>query len=151
MGSSKTVYSIFSKTNEKFITNVLLMNNTTRGVPSIISYTPEHRLIGENTKSVIKKNIDTSFNNLSRLLLFEKNFKFTKELKFMYINENDINNFDFKCYNEKGEKIIIKSEYIIADYLSFLNEYYFEKEKIDYSIIYLSLPDFYDKEKKKKN
>ena len=150
MGSSKTVYSIFSKTNEKFITNVLLMNNTTRGVPSIISYTPEHRLIGENTKSVIKKNIDTSFNNLSRLLLFEKNFKFTNELKFMYTNENDINNFDFKCYNEKGEKIIIKSEYIIADYLSFLNEYYFEKEKIDYSIIYLSLPDFYNKEKKKK-
>ena len=150
LGSSKTVYTIFSKTNEKFITNVLLMNNTTRGVPSIICYTPNNKLIGENTKSLIKTNIDTSFNNLSRLLLFEKNINFNNELKFMYTNENDINNFDFKCYNEKGEKIIIKNEFIIADYLSFLNDYYFEKEKYDYSITYLSLPDFYDEEKRKK-
>jgi hypothetical protein len=50
----------------------------------------------------------------------------------MYTNENDINNF--KCYNEKGEKIITKSEYIIVDYLSLLNEHFFEKNK--YSITY---------------
>ena len=56
----------------------------------------------------------------------------------MYTNENDINNF--KCYNEKGEKIITKSEYIIVDYLSLLNEHFFEKNK--YSITYISLPVF---------
>ena len=65
----------------------------------------------------------------------------------MYTNENDINNF--KCYNEKGEKIITKSEYIIVDYLSLLNEHFFEKNK--YSITYISLPVFMMIKKNKNN
>jgi hypothetical protein len=36
MDSFKIVYSIFTEKNGQFITNVLLMDNTIRGIPSII-------------------------------------------------------------------------------------------------------------------
>ena len=38
IGASKTVYSKFSKINGKDVTNVLLMNNSSRIIPSIICY-----------------------------------------------------------------------------------------------------------------
>jgi molecular chaperone DnaK (HSP70) len=37
----------------------------------------------------------------------------------------------------------IGNKNIIADFLSLINEYYFEKEKIKYDITCLSVPDFY--------
>ena len=40
-------------------------------------------------------------------------------------------------------KLNINSDFIIADFLSLINEYYFEKEKIKYDITCLSVPDFY--------
>ena len=54
IGASKTVYSIFSKVNGQYITNVLLMNYS-RIIPSIISYPKNHRLFGDNSFSSLKK------------------------------------------------------------------------------------------------
>ena len=55
IGSLKTVYSIFSNDNENnFSTKVLLMNNSSRIIPSIICYTKTHRLFGENSLSSLK-------------------------------------------------------------------------------------------------
>ena len=54
IGALKTVYSIFSKINDKHVTNVLLMNNSSRAIPSIICYTKDHILFGENSISSFK-------------------------------------------------------------------------------------------------
>ena len=58
IGASKTVYSIFSKINDKYVSNVLLMNNTSRIIPSIICYTKDHRLFGDNSISSLKQNLN---------------------------------------------------------------------------------------------
>lgn len=129
LGSSKTLYSISFKRDRDFTTRVLLMNNDSRVIPSLICYTSQQRLIGDNCKNSISQNLNTSYNSLSRFLGFEKTEKYKRELNFMYMKVKDINKFDFKCYNEKGELINIKSQFIIADYLSIINEYFFEKEK----------------------
>ena len=149
LGSSKTLYSISFKRDTDFTTRVLLMNNDSRVIPSLICYTSQQRLIGDNCKNSISQNLNTSYNSFSRFLGFEKTEKYKPELNFMYMKVKDINKFDFKCYNEKGELINIKSQFIIADYLSIINEYFFEKEKIKYTLTCLSLPDFYDDNEKK--
>ena len=68
IGALKTVYSIFSEINGKYVSNVLLMNNSSRIIPSIICYTKSHRLFGDNSLSSLKQSLDTSYNNLSKLI-----------------------------------------------------------------------------------
>ena len=130
IGASKTVYSIFSKINNKYVSNVLLMNNTSRIIPSIICYTKDHRLFGDNSISSLKQNLNNSYNNLSRLIGYNKNDNiFKEEIKFMFSKENNLEEIGSEC--------------IIADYLSLINKYYFEKEKIEYDYTIISVPDFY--------
>ena len=130
IGASKTVYSIFSKINNKYVSNVLLMNNSSRIIPSIICYTKAHRLFGDNSISSLKQNLNTSYNNLSRLIGYNKNDNiFKEEIKFMFSKENNLEEIGSEC--------------IIADYLSLINKYYFEKENIEYDYTIISVPDFY--------
>ncbi len=140
IGASKTVYSIFSEINDKYISHVLLMNNSSRIIPSIICYTKNHRLFGDNSKSSLKQNLDTSYNNLSRIIGL--NNLNEEELKYMF-KSKELNDYKFYCYNENNEMKEIKRECIIADYLSLINEYYFEKENYKYNSVCLSVPDFY--------
>ena len=144
IGASKTVYSIFSKINDKYISHVLLMNNSSRIIPSIICYTKDHRLFGENSISSLKQNLSTSYNNLSRIIGFDNSDLYKEELKYMFTKDNNINDYNFYCYDKNQKKQIIKSEYIIADYLSLIKEYYFEKENIEYDFTTISVPDFYN-------
>ena len=55
IGALNTVYSIFTNITGKYITYVLLMNNTIRTIKSLICYNSEERLFGDNSKSSIKK------------------------------------------------------------------------------------------------
>ena len=79
IGASKTLYSLFLKeNNDKYITKVLLMNNSSRIIPSIICYTKTHRLFGEYSFSSLKLNIDSSYNNLSRIFDYNYNLEIYK-------------------------------------------------------------------------
>ena len=98
----------------------------------------------------MKQNLSTSHCNLSRLINFDNSKNFENEIKYGYRNEKNINNFKFQNYNKEGEKEEIKSDFIITDYLSLINDYYFEKEKYEYTTISLSVPDFYTKKTKRK-
>ncbi len=145
IGASKSVYSIFSIENGKFVSEVLLMNRSSRIIPSIICYTKDHRLFGETSKSSLKQNLSTSYNNLSRIIGFDNSNLFIEELKYMYINNTDIKNFKFYCKENSEKKEEIISEFIIADFLSLINEYYYKEHKsnVNTITISLSIPDFY--------
>ena len=102
--------------------NVLLMNNSSRVIPSIICYSKT--LFGDNIKTSLKQNLNASYNNLSRLIGYNKNNKlFENEMKFGFKKVEDINLFKF--YNYQKEEI--KSESIISDFLILINKCYFEK------------------------
>ena len=148
IGSHKTVYSLFVNDYKKPVSNVLLMNeSSSRIIPSIICYTKDHRLFGENSISSLRQNIETSHKNLSRLIGFENNILFKDELKYGFGINEDINNYKFQSKTINGIKET-KSENIIADYLSLINDYYFEKKKVNYDYASISLPDFFTPKQK---
>ena len=106
------------------------MNNSSRIIPSIICYTKDRRLFGDISFSSLNQNLNTSYNNLSRLIGYNKNDNiFKEEIKFMFSKENNLEEIGSEC--------------IIADYLSLINKYYFEKENIEYDYTIISVPDFY--------
>ena len=106
IGALKTIYSTtFSKINDKHVTNVFLMNNSSRIIPSIICYTKDHRLFGENSLSFLQQNLNTSYNNLSRLIGFDNSNKYEEELKYMFRKEDNINDYKFYCYDKNQHKI----------------------------------------------
>ena len=147
IGAFKTVYSIFKKINQKYLSNVLLMNDSSRIIPSIICYSKTHRLYGDNSISSLKRNLKTSYNNISRLICYEENNDFNRN-EFKY-NFNIENHLEFNNY--EGENLIkINSDYLISDYLSLINCYYFEKNQVPYDLTSLSVPDFYTFTQKKK-
>ena len=148
IGSYKTVYSLFENDYNKPVSNVLLMNeSSSRIIPSIICYTKDHRLFGDNSISSLRQNIETSYKNLSRLIGFENNILFKDELKYGFGINEEFNKYKFKSKGINGIKEI-ESENIISDYLSLINDYYFEKNKINYDYSSISLPDFFTPKQK---
>ena len=141
IGSLKTVYSIFSKINGKCIFNVLLMNNSSRIIPSILCYTKTHRLFGENSFSSLSQNLDSSYNNLSRLIGFNNNIEIYKdEIIYSFFNNNNEYKFNYKDSDGLKE---INVETIITDFLILINKYYFKTENYKYSSTNISVPDYY--------
>ena len=144
IGASKTVYSIFSKINDKYVSNVLLMNNSSRTIPSIICYTKTHRLFGDNSLSSLKQNLNTSYNNLSRIYSYNKNISLYKN-EYLYALKKfgKDEEYKFNFVNYKNEEKQLTTNKILADFLYLINDYYFNKEKVEYDISTISLPDFY--------
>ena len=144
IGALNTVYSIFSKINDKYVSNVLLMNETSRTIPSILCYTKDIRLFGENSKSFLKDNLITSYNNLSRIFGFDYNSKlYEKEYCYAFQLLKDISQYKFFFYVENEIEKKITPNNIIADFIELINEYFFKKEKINYTCTSLSVPDYY--------
>ena len=90
----------------------------------------------------MKKYGEFSYTNLSRLIGFDID---------SYIYKNELNNFFiFGTYDNKTKEFKnsndeeISSSIIIADYISLINQFYFEKEKkeenINYDFVTFSVP-----------
>ena len=127
IGSLNTVYSIFGKNEEKYITNVLLSDVSKRVIPSQICYSNTHRLYGDTASALMRKFSDYSYSNLSRLIGFDIDCEY-------FINE--FKNFlNYGKYNRKTKKFKyaqkkeVPSSTIIADFLSLINKFYFDKVK----------------------
>ena len=140
IGSYKTVFSTFSKEKgNNYISKVLLMNNSSRIIPSIMCYTKNNRLFGENSISFLKKNLETSYNNLSRIFGFDNNLTIYKDEHFFALKKMK----KITEYKLESKELKISTSNIIADFLSLINEYYFHQQKIQYTSTVISIPDFY--------
>ena len=140
IGSYKTVFSTFSKEKgNNYISKVLLMNNSSRIIPSIMCYTKNNRLFGENSISFLKKNLETSYNNLSRIFGFDNNLTIHKDEHFFALKKMK----KITEYKLESKELKISTSNIIADFLSLINEYYFHQQKIQYTSTVISIPDFY--------
>ena len=140
IGSFKTVYSTFSKEKgDNYKSNILLMNNRSRIIPSIMCYTKNNRLFGENSISFLKKNLETSYNNLSRIFGFDNNLTIYKDEHFFALKQIK----KITEYKLESIELKISTSNIIVDFLSLINEYFFHQEKIQYNSTVISIPDFY--------
>ena len=141
IGSLNTVYSIFGKKEGRFQTNVLLSDVSKRTIPSQICYSDTHRLYGDTASSLMKKYNTTSYSNLSRLIGFKYNLPiFQNEINsFFYYGSYFKESNHFKYFNN----YYLNSENIIADYISLINHFFFQKEKIEYDYTIICVPDYY--------
>ena len=106
-----TIFSQFLRKDNKYISNVLLMNNSSRIIPSIICYTKDHRLFGENSITSLKQYLNTSYNNLSRLIGYNENIKLYKDEKLYGFEGIKKLNLKSSYYqNSEEEKEEIKSD-----------------------------------------
>ena len=117
IGSLNTIYSLCSRDeNSNFQTKILLSDVSSRTIPSIISFTENQRLIGEQAKNQIKKddivnNQPNEENNINDININDIEVKKKeKELNTKMNNEgnintgfglNNINNEDNENNNEK--------------------------------------------------
>ena len=111
IGALNTIFSQFLRKDNKYISNVLLMNNSSRIIPSIICYTKDHRLFGENSITSLKQYLNTSYNNLSRLIGYNENIKLYKDEKLYGFEGIKKLNLKSSYYqNSEEEKEEIKSD-----------------------------------------
>ena len=68
IGAMTTVYSRFLKKDNRFQTEVLLSDTSSRTIPSQICYSDNYRLYGDTAESLMKKFSETSYSSLSRLI-----------------------------------------------------------------------------------
>ena len=143
MGAMNTVYSISGKKDNKFTTEVLLSDVAVRTFPSQICYSDTNRLYGETSNSKIKKFADTSYLDLSRLIGIFPSTHSLYNKEFEYLNPN--------CSKVENNKLLFKiyqndfcdSSIIIADFLSLINKYLFEEQKIKYDNVTFSVYDYF--------
>ena len=142
IGALKTVYSRCLKKNDKFQTEVLLSDTSSRTIPSRICYSDTHRLYGDTAGSLMKRFQDSSYSNISRLIGFyidKKNNIYNEEYKYINPLSYDKNLGKFKLYNNEKDY----ASTIIADYIYLINNYYFKEKSIAYDYCTFSVPDYY--------
>ena len=140
IGTLNTVYSLCYSIDKNFVTEVLLSDVASRTIPSQICYSDTNRLYGETSNSKIKKFYNSSYLNIPRLIGFFLNNKDSiYHIEFEYFEKESFNQNKFKIYNNE----YCDSSIIIADYLSLINKYFFEENRIKYDNTTFSIPDYY--------
>ena len=144
IGSMNTIYSSVEKDkNGNFESKVLLSDVSQRTIPSIISFNENQRLFGEIAKNSLKKNINSSFIDISRLIGIDSNSKFfQKELnEFYYIGPK---------YNTNLNGFNINNQYnltfndIICSFLDKINTFFFKDlNNLKNKTFTISVPDYF--------
>ena len=143
IGSLKTIYSKFTNFNKKYRKYILQSDVSNNYFLSKICYTKTHRLCGQISEPYISKNINSSYNNLSRLIGFHDSYLYQLELPYMF---NQVNSIDKISFNYPKNNIeILNHINVLCDYLSFINKFLFNNNNEFYNIknFTICVPDYY--------
>ena len=153
IGSYTTSISLANKQDNKITYDLkLLDNNTYRTIPSI--YTFESNIkhyIGNAAKTHLKKSIDYTIENISRLISIEPDTQFGKieldKKNVKYCTFDDKQN-KFKVQNIEENATRLPSE-IVSNFINILKKEYLEELKED-EMIYFSILDYFTFSQKEK-
>lgn len=125
--------------------NLLIPDSSGRSTPSIISYTKSHRLIGDLANFSVKKNIKSSFNNISRLTGLNPTSPFTKQeiSQFSLLGapyNPQSNTFDIQLGNDTFR---LTPEQIVLAYINCLKQELILNKKIPVDSYVFSVPDYF--------
>ena len=142
IGSFKTVYSLFSNINKNYFKKVFESDNFKRNFSSKICYTDSRRLFGFSSSPYIKKFLNSSYNNLSRLIGFDNCEIYNKELPFMI---NPVESFEQVFFNfpKKNEKEKLTDVNILIDYLILINDFLHINNNPNIINFSIPVPDYY--------
>ena len=128
-----------------FKTELLLSETSARTCPSILSFGETNRVIGDQASLILRKNIKSSFQYISRFIGFDSKCPFSStELKnYYYVGDKynaDKNKFN---YTVNGESHEISPEEIVVSYLHLLYNSYIFKRDIKPECVVFSVPDYF--------
>ena len=152
IGSFTTSISTSSTLNNKITYDLILLdNNTNRTIPSIYTFeSTQQSYIGFTAKAHLKKNINFTIENISRLIAIEPETEFSnnelneKYVKYCDFKQNDnkfiVKGVDFKALRLPSE--------IVSSFINiFKNEYL--KNVENNQVIYVNIPDYLTYSQKK--
>ena len=128
-----------------FKTELLLSETSARACPSILSFGETNRVIGDQASLILRKNIKSSFQYISRYIGFDSKCPFSStELKnYYYVGDkynSDKNKF---TYSVNGESQEISPEEIVVSFLHLLYNSYILKKDIKPECVVFSVPDYF--------
>ena len=124
---------------------LLLSETSLRSSPSIISYTNSHRLASESANLVIKKHINSTFTNLSRLIGFNPNSEFSKKEFNEYTLVGGQYNPQKNVFtiNVNGNPFELSPESVVVGFLDKVRQHYIVKQNIPAETFIFSVPDYF--------
>ena len=147
LGSLSTSVAIGQKHQSAllFKTELLLSETSSRTCPSLISFTDTHRVIGDQSSLILKKNLKSSFQYINRFIGFNIKTPFcAHEMKNYYylgeIYDQSTNKFS---YIINGEKQYLLPEEIVVSFLHLLYNSYIIQKKLTPSCNVFSIPDYF--------
>jgi len=144
IGSMNTIYSSVEKDkNGNFESKVLLSDVSQRTIPSIISFSENQRLFGEIAKNSLKKNINSSFIDISRLIGIDSKSKFFQNEfnEFYYIGPKY--NLNLNGFNINNQ-INLTFNDIICSFLDKINTFFFKDiNNLKNKTFTISVPDYF--------
>ncbi len=153
IGSYTTSISLANKKDDKITYDLkLLDNNTYRTIPSIYTFESNTKhYIGNAAKAHLKKNIDYTIENISRLISIEPDTEFGKieldKKNLKYCTFDDKQN-KFKVQNIEENATRLPSE-IVSNFINILKKEYLQELKKD-EMVYFSIPDYFTFSQKEK-
>jgi molecular chaperone DnaK (HSP70) len=147
IGSLNTTISQgqFNGNSNRLHCELILSETSKRTCPSLITYGENNRLIGDQANLNLRKNINSSFENLSRYIGIHSQSAFAqKELRdFHLIGPNlDINTNKFN-FIYKGQNLSLSPEQILTGYLNLIKYIYLINNKISVETLVFSTPDYF--------
>ena len=147
IGSLNTRVSLGKQNSStsKFQCELILSDTSARSCPSIISYTETLRLIGDQASLVLRKNIQSSFHFLSRLIGIIPNSNFGQKEFNEYILYNGNYNSQNKTFNFtiNNKLYSFSPDEIIVGYLNKVKFQYIIEQRIQPTIYVFSVPDYF--------
>ena len=152
IGSFTTSISTSSTSNNKITYDLILLdNNTNRTIPSIYTFeSTQQSYIGFTAKAHLKKNINFTIENISRLIAIEPETEFSnnelneKYVKYCDFDQNDnkfiVKGVDFKALRLPSE--------IVSSFINIFKNEYLKNVKNN-QVIYVNIPDYLTYSQKK--
>ena len=124
---------------------LLLSESSTRICPSLLSFTDDHRIIGDQASLVLRKNIKSSFQYINRYIGFDMNTPFTqKEFNdYQYVGEKYDKDQKKCCYTLNGQKYYLGPDEIVVSYLHLLYNSYILQKNISPECLVFTVPDYF--------
>lgn len=144
--SSTSIAKTFINENNKCKYSVILSETSQRTIPSIISYSNNHRLIGEEALLVIGRNISRSCNNIIRLVGLEPKSPFGKRENELFSVVGMDFNQETNSYQVSfaGNAFNLSNEAILSGFINKLKQVYINKNNLQSEKVVFSYPDYFN-------
>lgn len=147
IGTSNTsIAKTYINDNSKCKYSVILSETSQRTIPSIITYSNNHRLIGEEAMFLLSRNICRSCRNMIRLVGLDSQSPFAqREHEISSVVGMELNKETNKYQvSFDGNDFELSNESILSGFINKINQTYINENGKEYQKVVFSYPDYFN-------